>query len=86
MRAAIVIAMLCAAHVAHADLAITKVGIKLKAEGKKWDAGLVGTDPDPQVDVYVNGERIQECPPIKDGFSGDCAISSAKQFRGDVEI
>jgi len=87
MRAAVLAVVLVAAtHVAHADVAITKVGVKVKADGKKWDAGFVGTDPDPQIDVYVDGERIQECPQIKDAFAGDCAVATDLAYRKAVEI
>jgi hypothetical protein len=89
MRAAVVVGcLLVATHVAHADLAITKAGVEVapaKADGKKWDRGL-GPEPDPAIELFVDGERIQTCPPIQDAFKGDCAISKQRTYAGDIAV
>ena len=88
MRAGVVVMVLLAAHVAHADIAITKVGIEVapaKEGGAAWDRGL-GKAPDPQIDVLVDGKRIVECPALEDRLTADCAVDKQRAFAGEVEI
>ncbi|HEY5952520.1 MAG TPA: hypothetical protein VIV40_43775 [Kofleriaceae bacterium] len=84
----VVVGVLLGASVAHADLAITKVGVRVaptNASGNKWDRGL-GTEPDPKIEVLVGGKRIQACPAAEDTFEADCAVSKQRTFAGAVDI
>ncbi len=88
MRVGVVVMVLLAAHVAHADVAITKVGVEVaptKEGGAAWDRGI-GMAPDPQIDVIVDGKRIEECPSLEDRLTADCAVSRQRTFSGEVEI
>ncbi len=75
------------AGVAHADTAIHQVGVEVaptKAGGDKWDRGF-GSEPDPQIDVRIDGKTIATCTTKKDTLKADCAVAD-HHFVGPVEI
>ncbi|NVB81516.1 MAG: hypothetical protein HOV81_24180 [Kofleriaceae bacterium] len=72
---------------AHADTAIHSVGIEVaptKASGDKWDRGL-GEEPDPAIEVRLDGKTIATCPTKKDTLKADCAVADHR-FVGPVAI
>jgi hypothetical protein len=89
MRGAMMmIALVLATQVAHADIVIKKVGVEVapkKANGDAWDRGL-GKEPDPQIDVRVDGKHVHDCPPGGDTFHTECAVSKQTTYGGAIEI
>src|SRR5262245_58168606 len=77
------------AGVAHADTAIHEVGIELapnKANGTSWDTGF-GKEPDPAIEVRLDGKVIATCPTKKDTLKANCALADHR-FVGprDIEL
>jgi hypothetical protein len=82
----VVIALLVATHVAVADVAITRVGVRVaahKTNGDKWDRGF-GSEPDPKLEVVVAGKIVQTCPMASDTFETDCAVAAPAFEEGTV--
>lgn len=72
---------------AHADTAIRRVGVEVsptKDNGDKWDRGF-GSEPDPSIEVRLDGKTIATCATKKDTFKADCAVAD-RRFVGPVEI
>jgi hypothetical protein len=75
------------AGVAHGGTAIHRVDIEVaptKANGDRWDRGL-GEEPDPAIEVRLDGKAIATCPMKKDTLKADCAIAD-RRFVGPVAI
>jgi hypothetical protein len=91
VRAGVVVLLLVLVRVrvAHADIAIKQVGIKVaptNAKGEKWDGGLMGKEPDPEIAIYVDKKKLQNCDGASDTFELTCNITTRNSYAGDIAL